>query len=627
MLEKESMRFIVAAVLVVFVINLSFAQSFTDDDYYLFPINPGEQNLLAGTMGELRSSHFHAGLDIKTGGRTGLPVHAAASGYVYRIKISPGGYGNALYLNHPNGTTTVYGHLESYSPILEEYILKEQYEKQSFSVDLFPEDGAFRFEKGEIIAYSGNSGSSSGPHLHFEIRDRHQRILDPLKFNFPEIKDNMPPFLKGIAFVSLDENARVNEAFGRYNFDVIKVDGVFKTRAPVSLEGNIGVEIYAYDLMDGVWSRNGVSETVLLLDDDTVFRELKSNLSFGNQKNILVHVNYPHYVQTGQKYNRLYVEDGNTNDIYIKPSKGLKVDSEPHVLTILMKDSKGNMVKFENKINERKIVYRPRPEINEFEIYRNYLHFEAPYVSTPSQILVHFGQLGKELIPYRIEKSKAYYLWDLRNGLPDSIDYCGDIKKTDIKAMIPSGSEYSFYHEDVELLFRKNSLFDTLYLQFEKSYDTTHGFEEFKFNHRTDPLKGSVRVRLKSDGDYPFGSQAYTLNNGRLGYLGGSWDGEQIEFYTQDLVTFTIANDSIAPNIRPVIVNRDELYFKISDDLSGIKTYNATLDGQFVLMKYEPKKSLIWSEKKDKNIPFKGEFVLEVEDNAGNKETYNYTFK
>ena len=627
MLEKESMRFIVAAVLAVFIINLSFAQSFTDDDYYLFPINPGEQNLLAGTMGELRSSHFHAGLDIKTGGRTGLPVHAAASGYVYRIKISPGGYGNALYLNHPNGTTTVYGHLESYSPILEEYILREQYEKESFSVDLFPENGAFRFEKGEIIAYSGNSGSSSGPHLHFEIRDRHQRILDPLKFNFPEIKDNMPPFLKGIAFVSLDENARVNEAFGRYNFDVIKVDGVFKTRAPIALEGNIGVEIYAYDLMDGVWSRNGVSETVLLLDDDTVFRELKSNLSFGNQKNILVHVNYPHYVQTGQKYNRLYVEDGNTNDIYIKPSKGLKVDSEPHVLTILMKDSKGNMVKFENKINERKIVYRPRPDINEFEIYRNYLHFEAPYVSTPSQILVHFGQLGKELIPYRIEKSKAYYLWDLRNGLPDSIDYCGDIKKTDIKAMIPSGSEYSFYHEDVELLFRKNSLFDTLYLQFEKSYDATHGFEEFKFNHRTDPLKGSVRVRLKSDGDYPFGSQAYTLNNGRLGYLGGSWDGEQIEFYTQDLVTFTIANDSIAPNIRPVIVNRDELYFKISDDLSGIKTYNATLDGQFVLMKYEPKKSLIWSEKKDKNIPFKGEFVLEVEDNAGNKETYNYTFK
>ncbi|XOV94227.1 MAG: M23 family metallopeptidase [Bacteroidota bacterium] len=620
------MRFFLLA-LFCGLLSQSFSQSFTDDDYYLFPINPGEQNFLAGTMGELRASHFHAGLDIKTGGQIGLPVHAAASGYVYRIKIATGGYGNALYLNHPNGTTTVYGHLDEYSDVLKEYIVNEQYKQKQFEVDLFPGDGAFRFEKGEIIGYSGNSGSSSGPHLHFEIRNRNQRILDPLKFDFPEIKDNMPPFLKGIAFVSLDESARVNEAFGRYTFDVIKADGVFKPRAPISLEGNIGIEIYAYDLMDGVWSRNGIAETVLVLDDDTVFREFKANLSFGNQKNILVHYNYPYYVKTGQKYNRLYVEDGNTNDIYTIPARGIVFDNEPHELTIIMRDSYDNMVKFETSINNRKIVYRPKPDFKEFEIYRNYLHFEAPYISTPSQIYVYFGKASREIVPYRIEKSKAYYLWDLRNGLPDSIDYCGNIRKTGIKAMIPSAAEQSFYSNDVDLLFRKTTLFDTLYLQFEKSYDSTNGFEEWKFNHRADPLKAAVRVTLKSDKDYPFGSQAYTLNNGRLGFVGGSWDGEKIEFYTQDLVNFTIANDTISPTIKPVIINSDELYFKISDDLSGIKTYNATLDGEFVLMKYEPKKSLIWSEKKDKTIPFNGEFVLDVEDNAGNKETYTYTFK
>ncbi len=625
--RRISIQFIFTIFFTGFWFYQATAQSFTDDDYYLFPINPGEQNLLAGTMGELRTSHFHAGLDIKTGGRTGLPVHAAASGFVYRIKISPGGYGNALYLNHPNGTTTVYGHLEGFSPVLNDYILMEQYSQEQFSVDLFPENGAFRFEKGEIIGYSGNSGSSSGPHLHFEIRDRNQRILDPLKFKFPEIKDNMPPFLKGVAFVTLDENARVNEAFGRYDFDVIKVDGVFKTRAPIALEGNIGVEIYAYDLMDGVWSRNGISETVMLLDDDTVYHELKSNLSFSNQKNILVHMNYPHYVQTGQKYNRLYVEDGNTNDIYLVPSKGIQIDSEPHTLSVLMRDSYNNIVKFETKINDRRIVYRPRPEIKEFEIFRNYLHFEAPYVSTPSQIVVYFGKASREIIPYRIEKSRAYYQWDLRLGLPDSIDYCGDIRRTGIQAMIPSGTEYSFYHQDADLLFRRNSLFDTLYLQFDKSYDAANNLETFNFHHLKDPMKGAVRVKLKSEREYPFGSQAYTLRNGRMSYVGGSWNGEEIEFYTQDLVTFTIANDSTAPNIRPVIINKDELYFRISDDLSGIKEYKATLNGAFVLMKYEPKKSLIWSEKKDKNIPFEGEFLLTVEDNAGNVETYDYTFK
>ncbi len=620
------MRLLILTIIVIFTQTSLFGQFFTDDDYYLFPINPGQQNLLAGTMGELRSSHFHAGLDIKTGGQKGLPVHAAAEGYVYRIKISPGGYGNALYLNHPNGTTTVYGHLDKFSPVLEDYILNAQYKQEQFSVDLFPGDGTFRFEKGEIIAYSGNSGSSSGPHLHFEIRNRNQRILDPLKFKFPEIKDNMPPFLKNIAFVTLDEGARINGAFGRYNFDVIKIDGAFRPRAPLELEGNIGIEIYAYDLMDGVWSRNGIAETTLLIDEDTLFRELKSNLSFSKQKNILVHMNYQNYVEKGLKFNRLYVEDGNDNDFYLVPSKGVYFDGEPHTITVLMQDSYGNIAKFETKINERKIINRPRPSINEFEIFRNYLHFEADYASTPNQIHVYLGNAISEVIPYRVEKSKAYYLWDLRNGLPDSIDYCGEIKKTDIQAMIPSAIEQSFYHKDVELLFRKSTLFDTLYLQFDKSYDSVNGFEEYNFNHLKYPLKGAVRVTLKSDKDYPFGSQAYIRRNGRLSYQGGSWDGEKIEFYTKDLVTFTIANDSTPPTLRPVIVNSDQLYFKISDNLSGIKAFKATLDNEFVLMKYEPKKSLIWSEKKDKNIPFKGEFLLQVEDNAGNKETYNYTF-
>ena len=335
--------------------HLSSGQSFTDDDYYLFPINPGQQNFLAGTMGELRSSHFHAGLDIKTGGQIGLPVHVAADGYVYRIKISTGGYGNALYINHPNGTTTVYGHLEKFNPALEAYVIKRQYEEKSFDVDLFPQKDEFKYSKGEIVAYSGNTGSSTGPHLHFEIRDQRQRMLDPLKFNFPEIKDQMPPFLKSIAFVTMDKNARVNGAFGRYEFEVLKVDGVFKSRVPLELKGDIGMEIYAYDLMDGVWSRNGISETTLLLDDDTVFREVKTNLSFSNQRNILVHINFPEYQASGLKYNKLYVDDGNINDIYTTPSRAIHVDDSAHVITIYMKDSYDNITTFETQINIRRI--------------------------------------------------------------------------------------------------------------------------------------------------------------------------------------------------------------------------------------------------------------------------------
>ena len=608
------------------VSNIAHSQTFTGDQYYLFPINPGQQNLLAGTMGELRSSHFHAGLDIKTGGQIGLPVHAAADGYVYRIKVSSGGYGNALYINHPNGTTTVYGHLEKFSPLIDAYVLEQQYEKEQFDVDLLPQKEAFKFSKGEVVAYSGNTGSSSGPHLHFEIRDINQRILDPLKFEFPEIKDNMPPFLKSIAFVTLDSKARINGAFGRYEFDVIKVDGKFKARVPLELKGNIGVEVYAYDLMNDVWSRNGISETVLLLDNDTIFREIKTNLSFSKQRNILVHMNYPEYRSSGMKYNKLYIDDGNTNDFYTIPSKSLIISDTSHILSVLMKDSYENIVRFESPINNRRIVNPPEPKIDEFEIFDNYLHFRAPHSGTPNLIKLFFGKASTDLVPYRTDKAEAYYLWDLRKGLPDSINYCGSIKKTGISATIPSGSEQRFSNRDVDLLFRKSSLFDTLFLKFEKSYDSINSYELFQFDHIKDPIKSTVRVTLKAEGDYPYGSQAYAIFGGRLSYQGGIWDGEKLEFYTRELATFTIANDSIAPSIDPRIVNKDHVYFRINDDLSGIKAFRATLNGDFVLMKYEPKKSLIWSEKKDKNIPFTGEFKLEVEDNAGNKTNYNHTF-
>ena len=156
----------------------SFLNAQSSDNYYLFPIRPGEQNYLAGTMGELRSSHFHAGIDIKTGGQSGWPVYAAADGYINRIRISNGGYGHALYIAHTNGTSTVYGHLSKFNDDIAAYVLDEQYEQQSFTLQLFPNKEQFKVKKGDIIAYSGNTGSSTGPHLHFEIW-HNNLIIDP----------------------------------------------------------------------------------------------------------------------------------------------------------------------------------------------------------------------------------------------------------------------------------------------------------------------------------------------------------------------------------------------------------------------------------------------------------------
>ena len=136
--------------------------------------------ILSGNFGELRSNHFHAGLDIKTQGRTGIDTHASASGYVSRIKISHFGYGKALYIQHPNGMTTVYAHLEKFSPKIEAYVKKYQYKNESYTIELFPEKGVLNVSQDEVIGFTGNSGGSGGPHLHFEIRDASQRPMNPM---------------------------------------------------------------------------------------------------------------------------------------------------------------------------------------------------------------------------------------------------------------------------------------------------------------------------------------------------------------------------------------------------------------------------------------------------------------
>ena len=136
--------------------------------------------MLSGTFGELRTNHFHAGLDIKTQKVEGHKVVSSADGYVSRINVSLWGYGNALYVTHPNGYTTVYGHLQKFSPEIDAYVRKKQYKKESFSIRLYPKPGELIVKKGALIALSGNSGSSGGPHLHYEISDVKSNILNPM---------------------------------------------------------------------------------------------------------------------------------------------------------------------------------------------------------------------------------------------------------------------------------------------------------------------------------------------------------------------------------------------------------------------------------------------------------------
>ena len=596
----------------------AWAQPPIEDDRYLFPIRPGERNFLSGTMGEMRGAHFHGGLDIRTGGRIGLPVYATQDGYISRMQVSAGGYGHALYLTHPDGNTSVYAHLNLFEPGLEKYLRHQQYLKEQYEVRLFPAKDLFEFKKGDIIAYSGNTGSSRGPHLHFEIRDEDHRFLNPMTFGFTEIKDNIPPILKSVAFVTRDEASRVNGSFGRFPFEVIKVNGKYTTRKPIELSGSIGMEVYHYDNQNGSYSRNGIPEIIMFLDGDTVFHQVKERMSFSLNRNILVHYDYPLYQSTRRKYNRLFREDGNELDIYKVIRRDLEFDAEPHELRLVLRDGNNNFSEFVTTVNNRRIVNPESPRIRNFLVYENHIQFK----SEDSIATVYYHYRNEQIAPYTSKNGTNYFLWDLRKALPDSIRSGANTVNPHLYASIPAGYKFSFYNGDFDFESGRKTLFDTLYLRFEKSIDTLENREIFHFKNSSTPLRGPATITLKPRMSYDERHFVYSVSGRKTSFVGGTrLDDGSFRFSTRDLGKFTIAADSVPPVITPISWSRTNLKVKAEDPGSGIKDYRATLDGAFLLMRFDAKKGLLLAQPKEENKPLSGEFKLEVVDNAGNTNT------
>ncbi|MGK0429955.1 MAG: hypothetical protein ACJARX_001627, partial [Psychroserpens sp.] len=295
--------------LLLFCFTLSFSQSPYPQDYFRSPLDVTV--VLSGTFAELRSNHFHSGLDIKTQQRIGLNVYGVAQGYVSRIKISHYGYGKALYITHPNGYVSVYAHLSKFSPRIEKYIKTCQYNKESYEVEVFPSQEELPISVDEIVAFSGNSGSSGGPHLHFEIRDNEERPINPLLFGY-DIKDTKAPVLTSVYAYPKNKKSHVNDIKKRIELRLIPNKNGNYSTAPIEAYGDIGFGIVSYDQQDLGYNKNGLSNIQSFYNGNKTFEMDFKRFSFAESKHINRYIDYEVYKEEKSRIQKLFVQSGNT---------------------------------------------------------------------------------------------------------------------------------------------------------------------------------------------------------------------------------------------------------------------------------------------------------------------------
>ncbi|MGM0376004.1 MAG: M23 family metallopeptidase [Bacteroidota bacterium] len=556
--------------------QMALGQAPVSWDYH-FPLDIAPK--VSGSFGEVRSNHFHSGLDLTTFGKTGYPVFAAESGYVSRVSVSPGGFGKALYIDHPDGVTTVYAHLKEFCPRVDSVVTRLQYKQESFSMNTGFEEGKLPVTRGEVIGYSGNSGSSGGPHLHFEIREtKGQRPLDPLAFENP-VKDDIRPQIKGIMVYPLSENAVINGEHEPKYYPCVFYDGAFhlKHNPEIKAGGKVGIGIEVIDYYTGSWRKCGVHSIDLKMNGHPLYNYTMNGFYFHNTRYLNSHIDYAEKKKNHRTIQKSFVDPYNPHELYeVGPDRGEIIPEEGKIyqLDYTVKDISGNV-----------------SELN----------------------------------------------FKLKGASPQS---SGNSEESRNVPMIDPSEPYSYEEEGHSVSFPPESFYREIPPVFdvsesEKSLSGT----VFSVLDETIPIHNryEIRIPIASDLETDGLCGAVLPENGEPEYAGGSAEGTHFVIESRSGGDYILVRDTVPPQIKvknkPSGMDyrrRDKLVVDLEDDFSGIDQYEATINGKWALFEYDAKNDQIicYFDK----VPFlhsgnKYELVIEATDQAGNNEKLKTRFR
>ena len=587
--------------------------------YFRSPVKPGARNYLAGNFSELRPNHFHTGLDYKFGGVEGEPIYAVADGWVHRIKISSFGYGNVLYLKHPSGHITLYGHLRNLNPSLHAWMKKKMYAAKLNELELTLERGELPVKKGELIAYGGNTGSSGGPHLHFEIRDSLDRAMDPLLAGFSEIVDKLPPTPQKIAIVPLEIDSRVNGKFQRVELTPVLNGTSYRIAEPITISGKVGLEIQGYDKLDGADNQNGFPKFEVSDDSGSLFKLEVDKVDFTYTRHFLLHTHQ-------NRFTRLYQQKDLKFDFLSPNAPGtgaflLEAGTKKNV-KITLRDAYNNartvqltLVGTDLDSTKSDGPAPPRPQVSYF---KNIMKIKVAQTSKGGLAKYVIGTKTYEIMPAYQDAASRTYLWDMRFGLPSKIDLCSEVYIPDLMGRFPVDKEHVIANATVQVRTEANSLLEDLYLRISQSGTGTAPV--LTIGETTSYLWNPIEAIWEVPGYIGNKTKTHIYQrsaNGARSFVGGEWQGNRIQFKTRNFGSFVLAEDAVKPSISPIRVSSQGMRFTIKDNLSGIKSFEAYVNGEWVLMRYEHKQAVIWSEPLEGSLG-KGPAILRVTDQAGN---------